>query len=91
MPSQNPHAKTKKHKLKKTNATSNTQSSTLSLIEQMKHESAHKPQTSRFTIDLDPERKHKLEILAAHTTRSKASVIKFLIDAAYAQLETDNP
>ncbi len=57
----------------------------------MKHESAHKPLTSRFTIDLDPERKHKLEILAAHTTRSKASVIKFLIDAAYAQLETDNP
>jgi hypothetical protein len=91
MPSQNPNAKTKKHKLKKTNATSNTHSSTLSLIEQMKHESAHKPLTSRFTIDLDPERKHKLEILAAHTTRSKASVIKFLIDAAYAQLETDNP
>jgi hypothetical protein len=59
-----------------------------SLIEQMKQQ-AQKPETSRFTIDLDADRKHKLEILAKHTKRTKSSVVKFLIDAAYAQLEKE--
>jgi macrodomain Ter protein organizer (MatP/YcbG family) len=59
-----------------------------SLIEQMK-QATYKPETSRFTIDLEADRKQKLEILAQQTKRTKSSVIKFLIDAAYAQLETE--
>ncbi len=59
-----------------------------SLIEQMK-QTAQKPETSRFTIDLEADRKQKLEILAQQTKRTKSSVIKFLIDAAYAELEIE--
>jgi predicted DNA-binding protein len=59
-----------------------------SLIEQMKQKT-QKPETSRFTIDLETDRKQKLDILAQQTKRTKSSVIKFLIDAAYAQLEKE--
>ena len=60
-----------------------------SLIEQMK-QAAPKPEISRFTVDLEADRKQKLETLAKHTKGTKSSVIKFLIDAAYDQLETEN-
>ena len=82
------HSQNSKTSTQKKSSTSKTQSSMPSLIEQMKQESAQKPDTTRFTLDLDPDRKHKLEALAAQTGRTKSSVLKFLIDAAYAQLES---
>ncbi len=59
-----------------------------SLIDQMTQDPpAKKSETTRFTLDLEPDFKHKLEILAQRTNRTKASVVKFLIDAAYSELE----
>lgn len=51
------------------------------------HTRRTKRETTRFTFDLEADLQAKLNNLAKHTNRSKASVLKFLIKQAHKALE----
>lgn len=51
------------------------------------HTRRTKRDTTRFTFDLEADLQTKLNNLAIHTNRSKASVLKFLIKQAHKALE----